>query len=62
MKRILGTAEDYRMLYGRGEGTPRVTRAGPTSTSKAPAKKPTVKKKVPAKKKAPARPSSTRRR
>jgi peptidoglycan lytic transglycosylase len=71
VKRILGTAEDYRMLYGRGEGTPRVAPPGPKSTAqapagkttvKAPAKKPTVKKKAPPKKKAPARPSSRTRR
>ena len=67
VKRILGTAEDYRMLYGRGEGTPRVAPPAPKptavapakrTTAKAPAKKPTVKKKAPPKKKAPARPSS----
>jgi soluble lytic murein transglycosylase len=64
VKRVLGTAEDYRMLYGRGQGTPRVTPAGPASTMKAPprkstakaaAKKPTAKaaKKPTVKKKAP---------
>ncbi len=71
VKRILGTAEDYRMLYGRGEGTPRVAPPAPKptavapakrTTTKAPAKKPTVKKKAPPKKKAPAKPSSTTRR
>jgi soluble lytic murein transglycosylase len=67
VKRILGTAEDYRMLYGRGDGTPRVAPPTTKPTVKAPAKKPTakkpvVKKKAPAKKKAPTRPSSTTRR
>jgi soluble lytic murein transglycosylase len=65
VKRILGTAEDYRMLYGRGEGTPRAAMPAPkttgnaparTPTAKAPAKKPTAKapvKKPTVKKKAP---------
>ena len=69
VKRILGTAEDYRALYSRGEATPRAVAPGPapTSTAKAPAKKttvkkpatkkPAVKKKVPLKKK-PVRPSA----
>jgi soluble lytic murein transglycosylase len=48
VKRILGIAEDYRRLYGEGEGHP-------APVTKAPAKKPTSKsttsKKTPAKKK-----------
>jgi peptidoglycan lytic transglycosylase len=56
VKRILGTAEDYRHLYGEGEGRPK-----PPSTMKSTAKKPAAsssktsssKKKTPAKKKAP---------
>jgi soluble lytic murein transglycosylase len=48
VKRILGIAEDYRRLYGEGEGHP-------APVAKAPAKKPTSKsttsKKTPAKKK-----------
>ncbi len=48
VKRILGTAEDYRMLYGSGAGTPRpgATRSsdGPAPASaRAPAKKPVAK-------------------
>ncbi len=66
VKRILGTAEDYRMLYDRGDGTPRVAPPASKPTVKAPAKKPAtkkpaVKKKAPPKK-APARPSSRPRR
>ena len=48
VKRILGTAEDYRRLYGEGGGQPR-----PAVKASAAAKKPatpTVKKKAPAKK------------
>jgi soluble lytic murein transglycosylase len=48
VKRILGTAEDYRRLYGEGGGQPR-----PAVKAPAAAKKPatsTVKKKAPAKK------------
>ena len=54
VKRILGTAEDYRMLYDRGEGTPRVAPPASKPTVKAPAKKPATKKPA-AKKKAPPR-------
>jgi soluble lytic murein transglycosylase len=49
VKRILGTAEDYRMLYGRGEGTPLAAPRAPAAI-KAPARprtgpaKPAVKK------------------
>ena len=53
MKRILGTAEDYRRLYGEGQ-VPSVTRKTPVKKSLAPAKttkKPTTKK--PTAKKAP---------
>jgi soluble lytic murein transglycosylase len=66
VKRVLGTAEDYRRLYGGG-ATPRSrstiapnTRAVPNGTvRKPPAKKnaPAVKTTPPAKKKAPARPA-----
>ena len=52
VKRILGIAEDYRHLYGEGEGHPApVTKApakkstGKATTSKTPAKKKTSKKK-----------------
>lgn len=51
VKRILGTAEDYRRLYGEGEGQPRPTpaaKAAPAgkraTASKAPARKPAAKK------------------
>jgi soluble lytic murein transglycosylase len=53
VKRILGTAEDYRMLYGKGTTKPR---PGPAATVKKPAAgtkapgKPTVKKPAPKKK------------
>src|SRR6185312_9984288 len=50
VKRILGTAEDYRHLYGDGSGKPR-----PDVKAPAAAKKPTTtpaKKKAPVKKKA----------
>ena len=50
VKRILGTAEDYRHLYGDGSGKP-----GPAMKAPAAGKKTatTTKKTVPAKKKAP---------
>jgi soluble lytic murein transglycosylase len=54
VKRILGTAEDYRRLYGNGQEPNAVTRKAPVKQSAAPAK-PTKKKaparKAPAKKK-----------
>jgi soluble lytic murein transglycosylase len=56
VKRILGTAEDYRMLYAERGSSPRpavVSRthaSAPSTTAKAPVKKPV--KKAPAKKKA----------
>jgi soluble lytic murein transglycosylase len=57
VKRILGTAEDYRMLYGGGGGMPRPPAArAATSTSafaKSTPKKAPAKKAVPTKKKAP---------
>ncbi|CAN5793178.1 tetratricopeptide repeat protein [soil metagenome] len=55
VKRILGTAEDYRLLYGSGSATPRgggaKSAATPAATVKKPAaaKKPTTTKKAPAK-------------
>ena len=56
VKRILGTAEDYRRLYGDGAVQPRPvvrTPRAPSASAKAPAKKPAAKK--PAAKKAPVR-------
>ncbi len=54
VKRILGTAEDYRMLYGSGAGTPgvrAVTLAVPATASakKSPPGKSSARKKAPAK-------------
>ena len=52
VKRILGTAEDYRRLYGDGDARPLpkpTVKASPTA-KKAPAKKSTAKKKSSAKK------------
>jgi soluble lytic murein transglycosylase len=58
VKRILGTAEDYRRLYGEGGGPPRpavkaaAAARKPTTIKKAPVKKaPAKKKPVPVKKK-----------
>jgi soluble lytic murein transglycosylase len=60
VKRILGTAEDYRMLYGEGNGSPRpvagdgaasALKAGPTVSGKPGARKPAARKPAPAKKK-----------
>jgi soluble lytic murein transglycosylase len=73
VKRILGTAEDYRILYGSGEGTPMKpavasapgrTPAGKPVVKKAPSTKKPIVKKAPAKKKkaAPARRAPTKRR
>jgi soluble lytic murein transglycosylase len=58
VKRILGTAEDYRRLYGDGAAAPQprpaIKAAAPAKKSSATAKrKAPVKKKAPAKKKAP---------
>ena len=63
VKRVLGTAEDYRRLYPDG-ATPRTLST--LSPAKAPAnkssvKKPPAKKKAPAKKKTPAKPTTKRR-
>ena len=53
VKRVLGIAEDYRRLYGEGDGRPAPVVKRPTTKSAAP---PTTKKKTtPAKKKAPAK-------
>jgi soluble lytic murein transglycosylase len=61
VKRILGTAEDYRLLYGTGAGVPGTPIAA--SQRKTAAQAPTVKKKAPAtRKKAPARSTSSKRR
>jgi len=56
VKRILGTAEDYRRLYGDGDMKPRPQPAAKPS----PAKKPTVTKKKAPVKKAPAKKPATR--
>ena len=61
VKRILGTAEDYRRLYGEGDVKPRPTPPSKRATTAKPsAKKPatrssTAKPKSPAKKKTPAK-------
>ena len=62
VKRILGTAEDYRLLYGAGVGTPRTPTAGPSLQNTSSAQKPTVKKAPAKKKKAPARRAARKRR
>lgn len=62
VKRILGTAEDYRMLYGEGEGRPRPVvgeRATPKPAAKAPARK--VVKKAVVKKKPAAKPPAKKK-
>lgn len=50
VKRILGTAEDYRMLYGEGDGTPRPVAGDAARATAKPAatvtKKPSTKKPV----------------
>jgi soluble lytic murein transglycosylase len=59
VKKILGTAEDYRRLYGDGsvaagddsDARPAIGRPGTAEPKKASAAKPTVKKKAPAAKK-----------
>ncbi len=52
VKRILGTAEDYRRIYGNGAASPRPVKASVTSTAPPSAKPATTKKKAtPAKKK-----------
>lgn len=59
VKRILGSAEDYRRLYGEGEGEPRPTptfKPTPSSRTSSSAKKSTAKKPTSTKKKAPAKP------
>src|SRR5262249_43143380 len=50
VKRVLGIAEDYRRLYGEGDGRPRPVTKSTASKKPAP---PSSKKKAPAKKKAP---------
>jgi peptidoglycan lytic transglycosylase len=67
VKRILGTAEDYRLLYGSGAGTPGLRAVSSLAPVKASAQKPgskkapASKKKTPAKKKkAPAKHSSSK--
>jgi soluble lytic murein transglycosylase len=52
VKRILGTAEDYRLLYGSGAGTPGLRAVSSSAPAKASAQKPASKsKKASAKKK-----------
>jgi len=58
VKRILGTAEDYRHLYGEGEGRPRPTPTIKATSGKSGAKASTARK-APAKKKPAARKPST---
>ena len=60
VKRILGTAEEYRKIYGRGAATPRpdVTPNPTPSTGRVVAKPPA--KKAPAQKKKPARRTTSR--
>jgi soluble lytic murein transglycosylase len=64
VKRILGTAEDYRRLYGESGGQPirvaprpasATSTVAPAAKKRSPAKKSTTKKKAAAKKKTPAR-------
>jgi hypothetical protein len=62
VKRILGSAEDYRRLYGEGEGEPRPTpNIKPTTSSRtsSTAKKSTTKKPAPGKKKTTAKKPAT---
>jgi soluble lytic murein transglycosylase len=65
VKRILGTAEDYRRLYGEGDGEPMslVRSAGSTRPAPAAVKAPAKKKKAPASRttKKPTRKSASRR-
>jgi soluble lytic murein transglycosylase len=58
VKRILGTAEDYRLLYGSGAGTPGVRAVSALTPGKASTKKPATKK--PSGKKKPATKRSTK--
>jgi soluble lytic murein transglycosylase len=74
VKRILGTAEDYRRLYGGGlldptSAMPRTAAAAPTASASKPAAasaaskakaKPKPKAKAPVRKKAPAKPAARR--
>jgi len=56
VKRILGTAEDYRRLYGTGTATRGISKLSP---AKAPAKKKSPPAKQPAKKKTPPKTTTT---
>ena len=60
VKRILGTAEDYRRLYGEGQTPTAVTRKTPVKKSVAPAKK-TSTRKAPVKK-APSKKAAAKKR
>jgi soluble lytic murein transglycosylase len=63
VKRILGTAEDYRRLYGEGQTPTAVNRKAPVKKSVAPAKKTTkpTTKKAPVTKKSPAKKSPAKK-
>jgi soluble lytic murein transglycosylase len=60
VKRILGTAEDYRLLYGSGSGTPGLRAVSTSTPAKASPQKPASKSKKAStkKKKTPKHPSS----
>jgi soluble lytic murein transglycosylase len=58
VKRILGTAEDYRRLYGTGTSTRAISKLSP---AKAPAKKKPAPAKPPAKKKTPPKSTTTKK-
>jgi soluble lytic murein transglycosylase len=64
VKRILGTAEDYRLLYGEGNLSPRPVagapaKGKPAAVKKAPAKKPAAKTAAPKKKSSTAKKTSS---
>ena len=61
VKRILGTAEDYRRLYPDGAPRALSTLSPAKATTKKIVKKPPAKKKAPAKKRTPAKPTTKKR-
>ena len=65
VKRILGSAEDYRRLYGEGEAEPRPTPTMkstiPSRTSSSAAKKSTAKKPTSTKKKTTKKSTTTKK-
>jgi soluble lytic murein transglycosylase len=61
VKRILGTAEDYRRLYGEGQTPPAVTRKAPPAKKAVAPAKPTTKKPATTKKPSTAKPSTTKK-